>query len=354
MNAPLIPSFYQMRDFDFVSDRKVVRDLDRNLVQCPAETPYPFENILGYFDEVSYERAGILPGEYAMLNELILIRRDGFCIKSNVAWEEGWASRAVDDYCNSPFFAEQCAKVLEMWDNWPLAESMPLISTPYPMNYYHWTFEAVTKQRFFPECDKLLLNRKNLQRTFQKDLLARVSSGKIFYFLEDHPIRVRDPMLAHDIMGEGNVDWLRHTLPFNATPGNRRIYLRRSTRGTRTGAGGGIHETPEFLDLLARHQFETVDFGEGDYTILEQVALLDKAGIILAPHGAALSNLTYLNAPLGIIELIGPRTPRAVFMHLSSMLGFRHIPHYCTTLDENGNIEPPIDAIDAAIRELAQ
>ena len=60
---------------------------------------------------------------------------------------------------------------------------------------------------------------------------------------------------------------------------------------------------PEFLDLLARYGFETVDFGSGEHTIEQQVEMLSGAEVVLAPHGAGLTNLTYLNAPLTLIEV---------------------------------------------------
>ncbi|MBX9829243.1 MAG: hypothetical protein K2Y27_30185 [Xanthobacteraceae bacterium] len=104
MAAPPIPTFYQCRDFSYTTNRVVPRALDRSRVRFSAASRAPFESVLNYFSEVTFERAGILHGEYVVLRELILVRRDGMCIKANMSWEDASASQAMDDFCNTVDF----------------------------------------------------------------------------------------------------------------------------------------------------------------------------------------------------------------------------------------------------------
>ncbi len=81
-----------------------------------------------------------------------------------------------------------------------------------------------------------------------------------------------------------------------------------------------MEETPKSLGLLKALDFEIVDFGRG-HTVEALVAMPDGAGLILATHGAALTNLAYLEDGVSVLEVIGAMTPRAVCMHLCDSVG---------------------------------
>jgi capsular polysaccharide biosynthesis protein len=351
MAAPPIPTFYQCRDFTFKTNRVVPRALDRTRVRFSAPSRAPFEPILSYFSEVTFERTGILHGEYVVLRELILVRRDGMCIKANMSWEDASASQAMDDFCNTLDFDAAKKAALGQWDSLACVGDAPLISHPYAGNYYHWTLEAIPTIRFYESARFLAVPAGSLRRPFHRDLLSFVAQNKKIGILNPQPIRLRDPRIAHEPMSENGVQWLREKTALRAKPGDRRVYVRRGEQVTRTIPGGGISESPDFRSFLIDHNFETVEFGS-ELSIEQQIRLLDGAGVVLASHGAALTNLLYMNAPLLVIEVVGARTPRANFIHLANFLGFHYWGVFSHSYDGTSNIVVDVEQLREAIKEI--
>ncbi len=112
-----------------------------------------------------------------------------------------------------------------------------------------------------------------------------------------------------------------------------------------------MSEAPDFRSFLIDHEFETVEFG-GDLSVEQQIRLLDGAGVILASHGAALTNLLYLNAPLLVIEVVGARTARANFIHLANFLGFHYWGVFSHSYDDANNIVVDVEQLREAMKEI--
>ncbi|MBX9829241.1 MAG: glycosyltransferase family 61 protein [Xanthobacteraceae bacterium] len=178
-----------------------------------------------------------------------------------------------------------------------------------------------------------------------------MAQNKKIGILNPEPIRLRDPRIAHELMSETGIQWLRERAALRAKPGNRRVYIRRGERVTRTMSGGGMSESPDFRSFLIDHKFETVEFGS-DLSIEQQIRLLDGAGVVLASHGAALTNLLYMNAPLLVIEVVGARTPRANFIHLANFLGFHYWGVFSHSYDDTSNIVVDVEQLREAMKEI--
>jgi capsular polysaccharide biosynthesis protein len=198
----------------------------------------------------------------------------------------------------------------------------------------------------------VVMTSDSLSRPFQRDLVTRTLAARRVLPLQG-ALRLRDPVLAHDGMSEEGVLWLRATAAIAARPGGRRIYIRRSAQGTRPTAGGGLSESAGLRTLLRDFDFETIDFGDGELGVAAQVAKLDGAGLILAAHGAALTNLAYLDRGLKVIEIIGARTQSACFMHLAAVLGFEYRGIFSDAYDEGLDIVVDRDELRDVLRGLA-
>jgi hypothetical protein len=241
-----------------------------------------------------------------------------------------------------------------------VAHDVPVLSDPYVANYFHFSLELVPRLRFLAGGFHagVVMPGSCLQRPFQQDLLARTIGGRHCILLPT-PLRIRDPILAHDTLCCEGVSWLRRASGIGASPGGRRIYIRRSGRGTRSAEGGGISEPPGFTALLRDFCFETIEFGNGDLGVAAQVALLDGAGLILAAHGAALTNLAYLGPEVSVLEVIGIGAPRACFMQIAATIGCRYHGFYSPIVDSQRNIVMDLDELrdafhDRMPRPLAQ
>ena len=353
-SVPVVPMFYEMRDYTPHVNNIVPRNINREHLHFSELSRRAFESIMYYFSEVSVERVGVLHGEYILLNGLMLIRQDGMTIKANCAWEDRWgANTAVDNFCHTHEFLALRKEILAGWNQCPQVQSPVLVAHPYAHNYYHWTCETVTKNRFFGAYpnNPLVVPGLFLSQLFQKELLVQTSKERSIIIPPGTTIRVRDPILSHELLGENGIQWLRKTTGISGKQGgNRKIYLRRTPNAQRERAGGGISETREFLQFLKEYGFESIDFTEKPLSIEQQIRLLDGASVILAPHGAALTNLAYLNPPLSVIEIVRARTPRAIYMHIASMLKFQYYGIYSELLDANEDVIINIDELRDAMK----
>jgi hypothetical protein len=97
------------------------------------------------------------------------------------------------------------------------------------------------------------------------------------------------------------VDWLRRRLPARAgvdTP--RRLYL---SRGQQPNTRRYTQEA-ELLPELERRGFTVLD--PGSLTVQEQIDIFHGAEIVLAPHGAGLTNITFCRPGTKVIEMFAP------------------------------------------------
>ncbi|WP_400191515.1 glycosyltransferase family 61 protein [Hymenobacter sp. B81] len=85
----------------------------------------------------------------------------------------------------------------------------------------------------------------------------------------------------------------RFRLPEMAAGAGRRIYLER--RGRRRV----LNEAPVY-ELLRAHDFEILE--DRAYSIDEQIALFQQAGVVVAPHGAGLTNLLWCEPGTRVLE----------------------------------------------------
>lgn len=350
----MVKPFYRSTDYEPLHDRHVRRGPIPHAVTIEGGTAAERARIMGYFQETTRERAGILHGEYLLLeNCLVLADRHGVLTGGCWSHDDPCAVQSIDTYCARPETLALIDKLAAAWNTLPVVHGPLILADPYSTNYYHFALELVPRLRLLKATSRtgLLVPQSSLSRPFQRDLLSR-TVGPAGIMALGFPVRVCDPVIAHDIMNTEGLLWLRHHAGIKAAPGKRRLYVRRSGRGTRSQPGGGIAETAGFLALLREHDFETIECGQGEFGAAHQAALLEGAGVILSPHGAALTNLVWLSPPLSIIEIIGAATPRACFMHLSAASGFDHHALYSPATDEAGDILVDLERLSACLQKM--
>jgi capsular polysaccharide biosynthesis protein len=277
------------------------------------------------------------------------LNEDWLPIKCSVAWEDPSSSALIDNTGSSKEFYEYRQSLMDIKDNLVVIENPIILSDPYIENYFHFCLEIVPRLRFFAghRQSTIIIPTAATKKTYQTDLLMRVREGRPFLPIAGAFI-ARNPLLAHGLFTEDGLRWLRDATRIRAAPGKRRVYIRRSAKGTRSTTGGGISEGPEFLSLIQEFGLEVVEFGDGDLSVEAQAAMLDGAGVILAAHGAALTNLAFLSPPVSVVEIVGIRTCRAVFRHICEILGLRYHGLIASHYDSEGNV-----VVDAArLREF--
>ena len=293
------------------------------------------------FERIQVERSGLLLGEYVALEDgLLLIDRKGNPISINFP-EAFLTSQMVFNATNTRDFWLRRQFLLDNWDSLPLIRNGAVFSHIYHNNYYHFTFEFMQNFRLlssYPVGD-VVIPRSILKLNFQLDMIGRALGDRRVVF-PDGPVRLVDPVVTQSYQSYEGLRWIRGLMDVRAPAGSRRYFIKRSPQKTRPG--NNIAETPEFQAFLARWHFECVDFGNGDHSIDQLIQMLSGAAVILAPHGAGLTNLAYLNPPLTIIETFSRHVLSASFLQIAIALGFRYYGFISEDVDEAGSILPDV------------
>jgi capsular polysaccharide biosynthesis protein len=179
-------------------------------------------------------------------------------------------------------------------------------------NYYHFLMDVLPRWGVFREClpevepDLLWINTSS---RYMRELIGLLG-------LDGHPTaspgkhtavratRLLAPCIPnpHLMAPTWTTSWLKANLPARQTAGRpKRLYI---TRGQARNTRRLVNES-EILRLLEPHGF--VVFDPGAHTVQEQIDHFAAAEAIVAPHGAALANLTFCNPGVRILELFAPR-----------------------------------------------
>jgi len=348
-----IANFYESQHYTSHHYRCVRRTPITSAIRFSEQQPNLRTQLLSYFEQVTFERAGVLKGDYALLpGAEVLVCRDGTLIKPNVACENRWADAALDKVYRSDDFVAIGTEVTNKWDNLPVFKDVAILSDAHRTNYYHFSLETLPRLRFFAaRYDSFIIPAFYLLKPFVADLLRRTAGSRTLIPQTD-VIRVIDPFLAYDSMSDESIYWLRKACDLRVMPGNRRVYIRRSSRGGRPIKGEGICEDAPFRRFLADHRFEIVDFGDGEQTVQEQLKKLDGCSVVVAAHGAALTNLAYLDPPVTVIEIFGPYTTRPMYVHICATLGLSYYGIGSAACDEANGIIVDCDELRYVMARL--
>ena len=234
-------------------------------------------------------------------------------------------------------------------------------------NYFHFVTDVLPRWGVLQEClpgyrpDAAYLNTGS---RYQRELLAMLGLDDL-KVIEPTPrtaIRARRllvPSLPNpDLMAPSwTMNWLKSALPAQHTDGlPRRLYLTRgNARNTRRLTDEDQHWT-----ALEKHGFTRFDPGE--HSVREQIDHFAAAEAIVAPHGAALTNLAFANPGLRLLELFAPDYVNPCYWTMATQIPdvrYRYLvgagrtpkPHREMT-GVLTDIEIPVPDLEAALEDL--
>lgn len=208
--------------------------------------------------------------------------------------------------------------------------TIAVIATAWPQVYFHWMFDVLPRIELL----RLAGLREDIRffvvppitRPFQEETLLRLSIGRA------DRIEAHDPWRFHlqtedllvpslpsllDRPRRWACDFLRREFGTVAPSTNRRIYI------SRKGAcGRNIINEPEVLKLLRSAGFETLTMD--GRTVSEQAAIFAAAGVVVAPHGAALTNLVFCQPRTAVIDIFSPQYVNPCYWVLAEELELRY------------------------------
>ena len=190
-------------------------------------------------------------------------------------------------------------------------------------NYYHFLMDVLPRWGVFREClpgvmpDRFFVNRRT---GYQQQLLAMIGLGDVVVVEPTKHSAVRAERLLVPsipnpelIAPTWTTSWLREQLPPSGASGlPTRLYV---TRGSARNSRRLVNEAA-VMPLLQAHGF--VMFDPGAHTVQDQIDHFAAAEVIVAPHGAALSNLNFCSPGVRVLELFAPRYVNPCYWAIAS------------------------------------
>lgn len=217
-------------------------------------------------------------------------------------------------------------------------------------NYYHWHCDILTRLIFIlphlPAGTQVILPRglSKLQRVSLE--MVGLDLDRCVEYNGRRPWKVDELIWTAPLAMTGDheastLQLLRETLfqqsgmAVPKSPGNRRLYLtRKNTRGRE------VVNEEEVLAILLTRGFESVDCSTLDYR--QQMEVVSQAGWIVAPHGAALTNLLWCAPGTSVFEIFEPCTVRRCYWSLSRALDFRY---HCAIAETRNRVGGEADMV---------
>jgi len=181
-------------------------------------------------------------------------------------------------------------------------------------NYYHFLLDVVPRYGVLREClpdlqpDAWFVNTAS---GYQRQLLGLIGldTDRIRVVQPGKKVAVRAGNLVVPCIPNPDLiaptwttSWLKENLPAKSlTDRPKRIYI---TRGNAKNTRRLVNED-EIFGRLEKLGF--VKFDPGTVSVQDQIDTFTAAEVIVAPHGAALANLTFCSPGVRILELFHPR-----------------------------------------------
>jgi len=198
-------------------------------------------------------------------------------------------------------------------------------------NYFHWMFDVLPRLDLiskagvpFNSIDKFVANK--CTNKFQLDTLKVIGipkskliyADKSFYGQASSLLVPSYPGLS-GFMPKWSCDFLRRNLLDKTDLKQKKnypekIYISRNKKNNVRQ----ISNENEMLNIIKPIGFKTIVLE--DMPILEQIRYFAHAGVVLAAHGAGLSNLVFCKPECKVIELFSPNYLNLCFYYLSDLL----------------------------------
>lgn len=235
-------------------------------------------------------------------------------------------------------------------------DSIPLATPLLPLwsNYYHWTVECLPRlagvKRYTKETGKTptIIVPENPSSWMIESLeLLGIDKDRI-QPLDTHYKIERLVVPTHPGPTPAECEWLRNQMTTaveesTATSSleKNRIYITRQNATRRR-----VKNEEELMERLRSYGFKRYELE--DISVKDQVSLFTNADLIVAPHGAGLTNIIYSESP-AIIELFG-NSKKTTFYRLAKLLDQEY--HYTHNQTHYNDIVADIAQIEDILRTI--
>jgi capsular polysaccharide biosynthesis protein len=214
------------------------------------------------------------------------------------------------------------------------------------INYYHFLLDVLPRWGVFQEtmpgraADAIYVPTGT---TWQRDLLALVGLGDHAHVeTQKHRAVSADHLVVpclpnpKEVAPHATIDWLRSRLAGQDVADKpKRIYV---TRGGTPNTRRVVHEEA-LMPLLEQRGFVRIE--PGGMSVREQIDHYAAAEVVVAPHGAALTNLVFARPGVRVLELFPAEYVNACFWSITqSIPGARYSYLIGGDVDRHGPGDP--------------
>ncbi|SKB15692.1 conserved hypothetical protein [Planktothrix sp. PCC 11201] len=212
--------------------------------------------------------------------------------------------------------------------------TVAFLSVQWGEAFYHWMYDVLPGIHLIQESgislesiDYFVFNSYHF--SYQKQTLkilgipeSKIIESRYQHYIQAKKVIVPAPNFFHNLTTTS--PWICQFLKqqfvpqyFLKSPGNRRIYISREQANYRH-----LVNQDELLQRLEAFNFESVVLES--LTISEQAELMASASVVLAPHGAGLSNIVFCQPGTKVIELFAPTHVPPCYRIISNICGLEH------------------------------
>ncbi len=229
----------------------------------------------------------------------------------------------------------------------PKTQAYAIIYQPY-INYFHWVIESLTRYIILKNSGgkcSILMPRSLLKIPYIKDSLELLGIENITIIENDNLLKVEHLILPSMVRwgGHHNPEVLlqlraemtgRYKLKFASANTPERLLVKRTGRRK-------IVNFEELESCLSKEGFTTIDF-EG-MTLYDQISIMQNAKIVVAQHGAALTNMLFMPPEGTVVEIFINPTKLATshlddeYFNIAACLQHRYYACFSEPVNENGD-----------------
>ncbi|MEB3281098.1 MAG: tetratricopeptide repeat protein [Lyngbya sp.] len=231
--------------------------------------------------------------------------------------------------------------------------------------YFHWMFDVVGRLDMVhkysaihnQKIDKFVFT--HCPNKYQIDCLAAlgISADKIlesYHYPHLKAKQVIVPNITPEFgISQWKCDYLKTSLLNSKLrpeiPGYKRIYIDRNQAGYRKTINNQA-----VVQLLEKYGFQRIYLET--LSVVEQAHYLNAAEVVVAPHGAGLTNLTFCKPGTKVIEIFSPGYITSLYWFLSNICRLEHYYLLGERLpdDDNPKVSPITRNICVNLRQLEQ
>lgn len=209
------------------------------------------------------------------------------------------------------------------------AETIGVISTSAGEGFFHWMFDVLPRIFIINQSpwnvDKIVVNSVNSK--FQEETLSILGLlDKVIVLKKNEHIQANE-LIVPSLPGiSGNMpQWACNFLRRSFLPVSggvdgkkKRLYVSRA----KANNGRSVLNESEVMDLLVPLGFEVIC--SEDLSFQDQVSYFSHAEVVIAPHGAGLSNLVFCDEKTKVLEFFSPNYVNACYYALANMVDLEY------------------------------